>query len=751
MTPPPAPEALPADLALRLTDFARACKAATRSVSLYPDGHPAITASLARLVDAATKATSGGALAITVLPETLQVDQRAPVRPDAAIGELATLLHQHLVGELRVVNGADPAAWRSFLLLLGRTTEELLAEGGIARLWATTGGTHLQIREIDYAEVLRERKSGAEAAWEDIVTHCLTGSTTDLDPETMRVLLEIAGDVDRLAQLTERIDEDAARLGGVRAQARALVRLFRAMAASAVSCDPARLDEVLANAAQAAGRLSPDVMLELLTERYQGGTELDVVGEVVDRMSDATIATFVASSVVTERGATARLAQAFHALVPDVERRESLVGLAQAEVAQTPLGRDGTFDDLWQKASAMLLSYRDEKFVSAEYARELSTVRTHAIDVEEVSDDPPERMAAWLATISESELRSLDLQLLIDLLRIEEDHDKWTAVVDPVVAHVDDLVLLGDFESAVPLTRALAADAEAGSAPARRPVATAALERLATGRLMEHLVGHLRTIDDDVFEHVKALCHALGAPVIRPLAEALAVEDRGRAFRRLTDVLVSFGSRGRDAVEQLKNSANPAVRRTAIYLLRAFGGNDALPELAPLLDDADTNVQREAIRAIVTIGTDEAYAVLERALTTGSERSRDAILSALGSMRDERAIPLFLHIVGRREYRRTARKVYLSALDVLGSMGGADALAGLGRALEDGEWWAPFRTSAIRAAAAAAIRQVGTPDAVSALEAAASGGSRGVRAAARQQLARGPVAARRPARREEAP
>lgn len=750
MTPLPAPEALPPDLALRLTDFARACKAATRSVSLYPDSHPAITASLARLVEAATKATAGGPLTIAVLPEGLQVDQRAPARPDAAIGELATILHQHLVGELRVLHGADPAAWRSFLLLLGRTTEELLAEGGIARMWTTSGGTHLQIREIDYAEVLRERKSGAEAAWDDIVAHCLTGSATDLDPETMRVLLEIAGDAGRLAQLTQRINDDASQLGGIRAQARALVRLFRAMAASAIACAPERLDQVLTNAAQAAGRLSPDVMLELLTERYQGGTEVDVVGEVVDRMSDATIASFVASSVITERGATARLAQAFQALVPDQERRESLVSLAQAEVAHTPLGRDGAFEDLWQRASALLLSYRDENFVSTDYARELSSARSQAVDVEKVSDDPPERVAAWLATISESELRHLDLQLLLDLLEIEEDHDKWTAIVDPVVARVDDLVLLGDFESAVPLARALLGHAETGGHSTRRPVAALALERLATGRLMDHLVGHLRTIDDETFEHVKVLCHALGAPVIRPLAEALAAEDRGRAFRRLTDVLVSFGSRGRDAVEQLKNSANPAVRRTAVYLLRAFGGNDALPELAPLLDDADSNVQREAIRAIVTIGTAEAYAILERGLTTGSDRSRDAILSALGGMRDERAIPLFLHIVGQREYRRTARTVYLSALEVLGSMGGADALAGLGRALEEGEWWAPFRTSAIRAAAAAAIRQVGTPEALSVLRTAASDGSRGVRNAARQQLARGPVTARRPARREDA-
>ena len=281
------------------------------------------------------RATAGGPLAITVLPDGLLVDNRAPLRPDPAIAELAELLHNHLVGELRLMGAADPAAWRAFLLLLARTTEDLLTEGGISRLWATTGGAHLQIREIDYAEVLRERKSGADAAWDSIVANCLAGDAVDLDSETMKALLEIAGDPQRLGELTRRIDEDAAKEGGVRAQARALVRLLRFMAKSALVSDPERLDEVLRNAAQAAGSLSPDVMLELLTERYQAaGAEMDVISEVVDRMSDATIAAFVATSVVTERGATARLAQAFQALVP--ERGASRIAGRAGRVGSRP-------------------------------------------------------------------------------------------------------------------------------------------------------------------------------------------------------------------------------------------------------------------------------------------------------------------------------------------------------------------------------------------------------------------------------
>ncbi len=70
---------------------------------------------------------------------------------------MASLLHAHLIGELTVHAGGDLEAWRSFLLLLSRPPDEVRAEGGIARLWATTAGRHVELREIDYAEVLRER------------------------------------------------------------------------------------------------------------------------------------------------------------------------------------------------------------------------------------------------------------------------------------------------------------------------------------------------------------------------------------------------------------------------------------------------------------------------------------------------------------------------------------------------------------------------------------------------------------------
>src|SRR3954453_15927056 len=82
----------------RLTDFARACKAAARAVLLYPAGHPAIAATLGRIVQITSPASLSRPMKITVLPDGLQMDERAPARADSALAELSTLLHSHLIG-----------------------------------------------------------------------------------------------------------------------------------------------------------------------------------------------------------------------------------------------------------------------------------------------------------------------------------------------------------------------------------------------------------------------------------------------------------------------------------------------------------------------------------------------------------------------------------------------------------------------------------------------------------------------------
>ena len=233
-------------------------------------------------------------------------------------------------------------------------------------------------------------------------------------------------------------------------------------------------------------------------------------------------------------------------------------------------------------------------------------------------------MLAWLGTVAPSELRKLDLALVHDLLRIANDKVQWSALMRPVVALIDDLMLVGDFEAADGLVGVLASERRSGAT--HREAATGAIDALVAGPMMRHVAGHLATIEDAPFECVKGVFLALGDSMIPVLAETLLEESHPRTRERLTVMFMAFGASGRREVERFKSSANAAVRRTAVDLLRQFGGSEALSELSGFLNDNEPQVQREAVRAILSIGTDLGYATLGRALTEGTPAQREAMV-----------------------------------------------------------------------------------------------------------------------------
>jgi HEAT repeat protein/PBS lyase HEAT-like repeat-containing protein len=720
-----------------LADFARSCKAAARSVSLYPATHPAIQGALSRVVGASRRLTQTGNVTVAVLPDALVIDGRAPARPDPSIAELADLLHDRLIGELRIESDADATDWRTFLLLLSRTAEELIADGGIAKLWAASGQSHFDIREIDYAEVLRERGGGDAAAWERIIEFCLQGdSTVAVDERTLEAVIRALDNPERFNELLQAVQAGSDSGAAIGARAAALLGLIR----KAVDRlrERNQLDEaaVLQTVADSAGHMTAEMMLSLLREarEHTENGEPPLAAAVVSRIGDGAVASFVAGSIISEHGATERLALAFETLVPENDRKERLLDLAKETAAQSPLGSDAGFERLWQDAANLLMSYSDKNFVSDEYGRELSGARTQAIEVERVSDDPPERIQAWRASVSDEAVRNLDLALIQDLLRLESDPAAWQAIAVIAGDEIERRTLLGDVVPAHTLLNFLVAERSDEGRTPLRPIAESILNKLAAGQIVRHIVFHLRKAEDAAVEAFNRLCHTIGPAVVRPLAIALAAEENNRAIRRLRELLLAFGAAGRQSVEQLKHSPNPAVRRMAIDLLRVFGGREALPELASMLDDADPQVQRESIRAIVQIGTDDAFSVLQQALVGGSA-SRDTILQQLIGLRDDKAVPLLCYVLNHTSPRGKMTDVHAQIIEALGSLTAhPESTRTLRAILYRGEWWAPLRTAALRRAAASALRQIGRPETLAILEDAVTRGSRGVRAAARRYL-----------------
>jgi len=732
----PTTEPMSAERSGLLAEFARACKAAARAVSLYPGAHPAIGGSLSRLVSAAGRLTSDGRVVCAVHPDMLAIEGEAPVRPDPAIGELAALLHERLIGELTIQREADADDWRALLLLLARAPEDLLAEGGIGSAWAGSGRSHFEIREIDYAEVLRERAGGEKAQWDRIIALCLQGDTSGLDERALGSLIDSLSDPQRFGDLLEHFQKsEAVETVSVSLRLAALLQLMRTALEAVKTRNPAAAEQALQTMADSCARLTPEMMLAMLGSRQSSNADdAQMANDLMERMSDQTVASFVARSVTVEKGATERLAHALEVLVPEAERKGRILELAHEEARQSEAGQQEGFEQLWHSAADMLTSYSDASFVSEEYGKELTAARAQALEVERVSDDPPERVHAWVGTVSESALQDLDLSLLRDLLRIEEDPALWEGMATIVVGEIERRTLNGDAPSAHALAEALVQETTADGRPELRAAATRSIERLAAGPLVKHVGASLRKVEDVEVEFLNRLCHTIGAGVVRPLAELLAVEENPKATRRLRELLLGFGAAGRQSVEKLKNSPNPAVRRTAIDLLRSFGGQEALPELVSMLNDADPQVQRESIRAIVQIGTNNAYAVLQRALASKSA-TRETVLQELLGLRDDKAAPLLCYVLKQTQPTGRFFKVHIDMIDALGNLRGhPESIRTLKHVLYSGSIWTPFKTAALRRAAASALKHIGSDDATAVLDEAIAKGSRGVRKAAKAQV-----------------
>src|SRR5258706_3353619 len=354
-----------------------------------------------------------------------------------------------------------------------------MGDGGIAKALAATGQSYFEVREIDYAEVLRERSGEDGAAWDRIIEFCLQGdSDGSIDERALEGVIAALDSGERFGELIERIQSASG--GGVGARAAALLGLvYKALEVMKERQQDANL--VLQTIADSAAHMTPDMMLAVLQQaRQQTETgEPPLAAGIVERIGDDTIAMFVSESVVAERGATERLALAFEALVRDAGRKERLLDLARTNAEQTDLGSDSGFEDLWKGASNMLMSYSDKSFVSEEYGLELSGTRTHAIEVERGSDDPPERIPTWLATVSNGALRALDLALIHDLLRIENEPAAWQAIAAAGGGEVDRPHPAGDSLTAQALLDAMVAERADVGLAALRPIAETVLNTLA--------------------------------------------------------------------------------------------------------------------------------------------------------------------------------------------------------------------------------------------------------------------------------
>jgi ABC-2 type transport system ATP-binding protein len=217
-------------------------------------------------------------------------------------------------------------------------------------------------------------------------------------------------------------------------------------------------------------------------------------------------------------------------------------------------------------------------------------------------------------------------------------------------------------------------------------------------------------------------------PDVEYVCGRVVVLDKGRVAAEGT-IGELKGPAGRVFELRVKGDEAAFVR-----LLREFGGQDALPELESLLNDSEPHVQREAVRAIVLLGSDPAFAALCRMLVRGPERTRSLVTSVLWTLPDEDALPILAYLARHAPRAGALWDTHEAVIQRLWGIGGHEAARALADALERRSIWAPFKTMALRRHIIEALGRVATPGAMETLRVTATHGPRPLRGLARANL-----------------
>jgi HEAT repeat protein len=248
--------------------------------------------------------------------------------------------------------------------------------------------------------------------------------------------------------------------------------------------------------------------------------------------------------------------------------------------------------------------------------------------------------------------------------------------------------------------------------------AATALSQLTGEQILDFIITSLCTkgLAEDQRDLIFALLPVFGQAMAFRLMGRLTTEEESGARRLLSDALVRQGEIAIPVLlEHLKDSRWYVVRNS-VAILGEIREQTTIPPMKSALYHDDPRVRRETVRALTRIGGPQAVEVLQRTLEeTDLDLRRQAVIS-LGAIRHAAAVPALLKIVTAPDARGNQLEMKKLAIKALAEIGSAEAVTPLANIVVKRKMFFRAKHDELRAAAAAALGEIGHPAAGEILE-----------------------------------
>ncbi len=697
--------ALSPDLIRLSIALARSLTAAARNWALYPPEHPAVDASVRRFAEAVLQSTSGAAFAFAVTPKTLLI-AGVPLPEEQPVAEAARLLHDHDLLQVTFLGDPPVEALQAFLKILSAPADDLRRDGGPAKAWEESGHSSIVLEQIDYEKLLEDREVDKplehrhDDIWRSLVNTIVQGGHAFDEAQQAR-LLEISRSVFEIGDLAEAVAAPKCNVDGsplITTQAATVLAVFRHLAGIVTVMDPERLPDVMRNVASATSNLDPHVVLQMM-QTEEGSADSSIASAIASSFDDEKVAQLLATALAKDGRASARLAQVFDVIAPDAERKQRVLTMTRSMLSEQDFGKTGQFRAVWSSMEELLLGYDETPYVSAAYQASLEGAGARG-DMLAGRDLPPE-LPEWVDSLGQDNVRSLSVQLVADLLRIEDNADRSADIARDMTALIEDLFLAGDFDNAVLVLRELKAASTRKIAPAAARAALASTGESAGLRDAAAMLGELEEKSLNAFAEC---CEIIGPTTVRALHPVLQSETETPAYKRARDVVRKYGAAAVGHLAPLADDNRWFVQRNAAVLLGATRSADAVAPLQSLLRRSDARVLRQAVAALA--GIDDPAAA--RAIHT--------------VLRDPRVVPMLARILTESDPFGEDHDTILGALDAVRQLANEQAIAPVVTLMKKKKFFQRKKARAFKTASVQALVAIGTPKAKAALDEAAQTG-----------------------------
>ena len=434
----------------------------------------------------------------------------------------------------------------------------------------------------------------------------------------------------------------------------------------------------------------------------------------------------MSATVLNHQDAT-RLAGVFDTIASDEPRKRRVLTMTKTLLSETSFGKTNQFQTLWTSMEELLLTYNEKPFVSAHYKTGLDQIGGRA---EAMAADLPEDIDALVATLGQDNVRRLSVILLVDLLKLERDPGRAPELARDVAALCEDLLLAGDYELALMVSAALAAEA-VNAASVTSEGSRLALDGLVETAAFREAVDLFGEMSPAEAAHFDGVCRTIGPATTDRLRTLLDVEALTPGRERATAILKGFGARAIGRLAPLIASDHWYARRNVAAVLGETGSADAVPILQPLLRGGDPRVLQAAVRALSGIKDPGAARAVQTVLRAAAGEQRRTVVAALVAERDPRVVPLLVCIINESAALGTDHEIVLETLGAIGDLARDEAVPHVAQLMRRHSWFARRKSRVLKQSSLAALRQIGSPSAAQAIADAAANGDRMLRTLAR--------------------